>query len=249
MSLGFIIFDKAEMALSLSFLGGVLSLFALFYLCKDAFPSIAHQSYLDLKVDLGLLFILLTIVILLVEWQQRIAAVPENAVSLSRTYIILLGLFSGFAFGIKLTALMAFFAVAAVIWWIYMFVVLLFRLDDTPMLREFHLQAERFMWVMLALGLGLFVWTAIREREKFIPPLKLSVLYTFFFILAIAPWLTKNYIETGGELSTRALTYGKTRTPATSIQIFQKNWERKYKKPKQKKKQTKKQRQQQKKKK
>lgn len=270
MSLGFIIFDKPEMALSLSFLGGVLSLFALFYLCKNwlkinvnyallcvlmfyLIPSIAHQSYLDLKVDLGLLFILLTIVILLIEWQQRIAAVPENAVSLSRTYIILLGLFSGFAFGIKLTALMAFFAVAAVIWWIYngktaflatffitMFVILFLRLDDTPMLREFHLQAERFMWVMLVLGLGFFVWTAVREREKFLPPLKLSLLYTFFFILPIFPWLTKNYIETGGQLSTHALTYGKTRTPATSVRIFQKNWEKKYKKPKQKNKKRKK---------
>jgi len=97
------------------------------------------------------------------------------------------------------------------------------------------LQTERFMWVMLALGIGFFVWTAIREREKFITPLKLSVLYTFFFILPIAPWLTKNYIETGGELSTRALTYGKTRTPATSIRTFQKNWEKKYEKPRQKK--------------
>jgi len=211
-------------------------------------PSIAHQSYQDLKVDLGLLFILLTIVILLIEWQKRIAAVPENAVSLSRTYIILIGLFSGFAIGIKLTALMAFFAVAAVIWWIYngktaflavffmmMFVVLLLRLDDMPQLREFHLQTERFMWIMLVLGLGFFVWTAVREREKFIPPLKLSILYTFFFILPIAPWLTKNYIETGGELSTRALTYGKTRTPPASIQSFQRKWERKYKKPKKKK--------------
>ena len=266
MSLGFIIFDKAEMALSLSFLGGVLSLFALFYLCKNwlkmnvnyallcvlmfyLIPSIAHQSYLDLKVDLGLLFILLTIVILLIEWQQRVAAIPENAVSLSRAYIILIGLFSGFAIGIKLTALMAFFAVTAVIWWIYngktaflavffmmMFAVLLLKLDDMPQLRQFHLQTERFMWIMLALGLVFFVWTAIREREKFLPPLKLSILYTFFFILPIAPWLTKNYIETGGELSTRALTYGKTRTPATSIQSMQKNWEEKYKKPKRKKK-------------
>jgi len=129
-----------------------------------------------------------------------------------------------------------------------MFVILLLRLDDTPMLRQFHLQADRFMWIMLALGLGFFVWTAIREREKFLPPLKLSLLYTFFFILPIAPWLTKNYIETGGELSTHALTYGKTRTPATSIQTFQKKWEQKYEKPK-KRKQRKKQRQKQKKKK
>ena len=141
---------------------------------------------------------------------------------------------------------MAFFAVAAVIWWIYngktaflavffmmMFVVLLLRLDDMPQLRQFHLQTDRFMWVMLALGIGFFVWTAVREREKFIPPLKLSVLYTFFFILPIFPWLTKNYIETGGELSTRALTYGKTRTPAASIRTFQKNWEKKYEKPRQ----------------
>ena len=270
MSLGYIIFDKAEMALSLSFLGGVLSLCALFHLCKNSFkmnvnyallcvlmfyliPSIAHQSYLDLKVDLGLLFILLIIVILLVEWQKRTTEVPENAANLSRSYIILIGLLSGFSIGIKLTALMAFFAVAGVIWWIYngktaflavffmtMFGILLLRLDDMPLLREFHLQTERFMWTMLALSLGLFAWTAAREREKFLPPLKLSLLYTFFFILPIAPWLTKNYIETGGQLSTRALTYGKTRTPAAGIRTFQKNWERVYEKPKQRKRRKKK---------
>jgi len=273
MSLGFILFGKAEMALSLSFLGGLLSLFALYYLCKEwlklrtdyallcllmfyLLPSIAHQSYLDLKVDLGLLFILLTIVVLLVEWQNRLLAASDFK-SVSRGYMILIGLMTGFAFGIKLTALMVFFAVVSVIWYMYngkiaflavfcmtMFSILLFRLDDMPNLRQFHLNVETFMWVMLGAGLLLFGWSALKERHNFTQSFKLSILYTTFFILPVLPWLTKNYIETGGQLSVRGLMYGKTRAPEGNLNQFQKNWEDAYQKPKRKKKKKKRQKKQ-----
>jgi len=208
-------------------------------------PSIAHQSYLDLKVDLGLLFILLTIVVLLVEWQNRLLSATDFT-SVSRGYMILIGLM------IKLTAVMVFFAVASVIWYMYngkiaflavfcmtMFSILLFRLDDMPNLRQFHLNVETFMWIMFGAGLLLFGWTALKERHNFTRSFKLSVLYTTFFILpiapSIAPWLTKNYIETGGQLSVRGLMYGKTRAPDGNLNQFQKKWEDAYQKPKRKK--------------
>lgn len=256
MALGFILFEKAEVAMALSALGGFLSIFALYYLCRDwlkininysllcvllfyLLPTIGHQSYLDLKVDLGLLFTMLIIVILLVEWWRFLASGEDRAAKVSKRYVILLGLFTGFALGIKLTALMIFFAVAGAIWYVYSgriaflavfcmstFAVLLFKLDDLPKLRQFHLSAETFMWVMLAFGLLFFAWSAIREKHLFWQPAKLSVLYACFFLLPVLPWLTKNYIETGGDISIRGLTYGKTQAPKANATTFQKNWER-----------------------
>ncbi len=256
MALGFILFEKTEVAMALSSVGGFLSIFALYYLCRDwlkinvnysllcvllfyLLPTISHQSYLDLKIDLGLLFIMLVIVILLVEWWKYLASGEERAVEVSRRYVILLGLFTGFALGVKLTALIAFFSVAGAIWFVYSgrvaflavfclstFAVLLFRLDDIPKLRQFHLGAEAFMWTMLVLGVLLFIWSARKEKHRFWHPMRLSVLYGCFFLLPVLPWLTKNYMETGGELSTRGLMYGKTQAPKANVTTFEKKWER-----------------------
>ncbi len=264
MSLGFILFGKTEVALSLSFLGGILSLHAMYYLCTKwlninvnyAFlcllifylmPAIGHQSYLDLKVDLGLLFVLLTIVVLLVEWQNKLAT-DSGTPTGSHGFIILMGLLTGFAFGVKLTAVMAFFAVAGLIWFVYsghlaflavfcmtVFAILLVKLDDVPKLRQFHLSAETCMFIMLGLGLLLFAWTAFKKRHQFIQPMKLSILYGVFFVLPILPWLAKNYNETGGVLSMQGLLYGKARTPNATIKYFDKQWRNTYKTPKKKK--------------
>ena len=90
MSLGYILFDSSEVAMGLSMLGGVLTIFALFVLGKYYFkmnvnillfsllvfyitPSICVQSYLEVKIDLGLLFILVSTFILLAEWVVRIS--------------------------------------------------------------------------------------------------------------------------------------------------------------------------------
>ncbi len=89
MSLGYILLDSSEIAMGLSMLGGVLTLFALYALGKYYLkmnvnillfallvfyvtPSICVQSYLEVKIDLGLLFVLVTTVILLTEWVTRI---------------------------------------------------------------------------------------------------------------------------------------------------------------------------------
>lgn len=88
MSLGYILLDSTEISMGLSMMGGILTLFALFALGKYYLkmnvnvllfallvfyitPSICVQSYLEVKIDLGLLFILTTTMILLAEWVRR----------------------------------------------------------------------------------------------------------------------------------------------------------------------------------
>lgn len=83
MSLGFILFDKTAIVLSLSFGGGILALLVLYQLSRRwldvnyslivvllfyTLPMISWLSYRDMKVDMGLLFYALLIVLLSIDW-------------------------------------------------------------------------------------------------------------------------------------------------------------------------------------
>ena len=83
MSLGLTIFGRIDVVLGLSFLGGLLSLLALFQLSRKwlnvnyaalclllffSVPMINFLSYLDMKTDMGLLFILLSAVLVFYNW-------------------------------------------------------------------------------------------------------------------------------------------------------------------------------------
>jgi len=97
MSLGFILFNMTEVTLCLSLVGGLLSIAAMYYLGVHwlkinvnyvwiglaAFyltPTIVHQSSKELKVDLGLLFIQLSILVLFIIWykKQKISEATET---------------------------------------------------------------------------------------------------------------------------------------------------------------------------
>lgn len=85
MSLGLFLFDKLSITLALSFVGGLLSLFALYRLSRHwlnadysmlvlllfyTLPMISWLSYRDMKVDMGLLFFSILIISTFVSWLQ-----------------------------------------------------------------------------------------------------------------------------------------------------------------------------------
>ena len=170
MSFGLILFNSLETVLALSYVGGVLCLLGLYAIGKDILkmnqnyillsllifyliPSVGFQSFQEQKVDLGLLFIVLCLVLLLFGWIKSLRSnkyIEENIhPELTKLrpelspYIILMGLFTGFAFGIKLTTLFSYFSIVAIIWFIEFgfigfigssllccFAILLVKLDD-----------------------------------------------------------------------------------------------------------------------
>jgi hypothetical protein len=82
-ALGHILFDQIEVVIALSVSGGILSLYVLNEICRKwldqnysllvlilfyTLPLVNYQSFRDIKTDLGLLFILLTIILLLIKW-------------------------------------------------------------------------------------------------------------------------------------------------------------------------------------
>lgn len=143
-SLGYLIFDQTSIAIAIASGGGILSLFSLYAISKKwlninwsmvvilffySLPIINYQSYLDIKTDLGLLFILLTAFLLLIHWlnkkdlslfksqtmlnqadkseEESSSKKPilETILPDSDQLIIILGILSGMALGTKLTAL------------------------------------------------------------------------------------------------------------------------------------------------
>lgn len=121
MSLGFLLFQSATIALFLSFLGGLLACFAL-YICIQRYgrrrgippartqsfawlaatlfyslPAVMFQSAKDMKVDLAALLFMLLAFISFLDWREKN---QRDAKSLW-----LCGLFMGFAFTVKYTAL------------------------------------------------------------------------------------------------------------------------------------------------
>ncbi len=275
MALGFILFDDTSIAMALSSVSGIMCLVAMYALGKNWLkmdtnsillalllfyitPSIAFQSYLDLKVDLGLLFIILSVLIIFVKWStlsftkskkkkvgtNEAATLSESTTTaerpLNKQYIILMGLMTGFALGIKFTTLFTFCSIVAAIWYLYhgklaflgmaylsLFGILLLRLDDMSGLREYHLSANILLWILLVVGIILIGLSSRKNPQKLVSSVKATALYSCFFILPFLPWIGKNYIESGS-LSTQTLLNGKSNAPNGSIQNFDKNW-RQYK--------------------
>ena len=264
MSLGYVVFNKIEFVLALSFVGGVLSLFALYAIIKRwlgineslvclllfyATPTINFQSYKDMKIDLGLLFIALTIVLLLIQllYYKPTAITVKAADSTGKklfsdqtAYLVLIGLLSGFAIGIKLTALFIIFSLLMSIWYKYtdlkgliglffliLFAVFLIRLDDFSGLRQYHLGTNTLQWASLIIGISLIGRCFLKDKVAVGKAVKDSLIYLAFTGLIFLPWPIKNYSETKS-LSINGLIYGKPTNPGINFNVLQQKWQEEY---------------------
>lgn len=264
MSIGAVLFKSVEMVMGFSFLGGILTLLAMYALCRSwlgmnpnysmlallvfyTFPSVGFQCYLEQKIDLGLLFVSLSVFMVLINWietyqkdKEALLANPETIVSnkFLNPHMALLGLLTGFAIGIKLTTLFSFFGVLSVMWFVMrgnwgflsmfsmsVFLMLLLRVDERTRLRVYHLSADTLTWLMLGVGLVLLGITFIKNKKDFIKAMRLSVVYGLFLLIPFVPWLVKNAVDAGGNITVDTLASGKSAAPITNIQVFKKNWE------------------------
>ncbi|MEZ4989989.1 MAG: hypothetical protein R2824_06250 [Saprospiraceae bacterium] len=100
MSLGYLLFNQTAITLSLSFSGGILALLVLFQLSRRwldvnysllvlllfyTLPMISWLSYRDMKVDMGLLFYALLILLLAVDWLVPSKKIKKKKVSNSKS--------------------------------------------------------------------------------------------------------------------------------------------------------------------
>jgi len=145
-SLAYVLFGSSSLAVSVSFLGYILSTVAIYHLGIKAFkikvnnvllglliltvtPAITNQLYIELKTDMGLLFFQTLAVLFFVRCMlskgfnkilksdQQLALNPFKMTG-NISKIIVLGLFLGFGLSIKLTNMFLVFAMVICLFWI-----------------------------------------------------------------------------------------------------------------------------------
>ncbi len=139
--------------------------------------------------------------------------------------MIWLGLFAGFAMGIKATSLLLLMGLLAALWlvkgnaWsslgvilLCLFGVLLLRLDHQAGLRAWHTQLGVIQWPLAIAGIGLLIWQGLKDRQLLFANAKRSAVLLAFFLLMMSPWFIKNFAETK-RLSSSALLEGKSAFP------------------------------------
>lgn len=261
MSLGNIAFKDISLTLLISFSGFLLSLWAIWELCRSYFrfsvnhsllvllllctiPAIFNQLYVEQKIDFGLLFVQLCSVLLLVDIVDKIKAAAEFRIDkeLVRLFI-LLGIFSGFALGIKATHLYMLFAIVIMLWTLYcgyygflaaffftLFVVFIGRLDDVSGLREYHLGISYLKYIVLALGLIFFGLSFYKSKLAFIGSFKTSAILATVAMLVFMPWMIKNYSDSSSGISVNKIIMGDNPGPDIGVNKMIKNYERSKKK-------------------
>ena len=229
----FAIFEIARKWLDINF---SLTIVAVFY----SLPIINYQSFRDVKTDLGLLFILLTAFLVLIKWlslQEAAAKIEKkntlnekveiektnglfaSFLSESEQLVVILGVLSGMALGIKLTGLIFILAVLTVFSYqkggiigffanfaLTIFVILIGDLDTS--LRAYHFGTDTLKWVMGLIGLIALGYVGYKQKDQLISLIKISAIYLFLVAIIYAPWPVKNFQETG-ELSIKTLIEGK----------------------------------------
>lgn len=256
MSLGNIAFKDISLTLLISFSGFLLSLWAIWELCRNYFrfsvnhslfvllllctvPAIFNQLYVEQKIDFGLLFVQLCSVLLLVDIVDKIKAASEFRVDkeLLRLFV-LLGIFSGFALGVKATHLYMLFAMVIMLWTLYcgyygflaaffftLFVVFMGKLDDVSGLAEYHLGISYLKYIVLVLGLGFFGMSFFKDKLAFIGSFKTSAVLALVALLVFMPWMIKNYSDNSSSVSFNKIIMGDNPGPKIGVNSMIKNYE------------------------
>ncbi len=293
MSLGLVVFGRIDVVLGLSFLGSFLALIALFRLSQKwldinysalclllffSVPMVNFLAYMDMKIDMALLFISLSVLLLFYNWlvppttSSTIKKVEKKnsekkgkgmkskqlkkilhssspfylvktkaffaknipSVFVQNRLLILMGLLSGFGFGIKLTFVFFFFALVTAVWFaegglltflsaffLTLGTTFLLELDAHPLLRSFHESVDVLQWILLAVGLVMAAFLFFKEKAIMIKLVRSSLILSLFFLLPIVPWFGKNYAETES-FSVEDLLNGKEATPVLDFKGLKK---------------------------
>lgn len=266
MSLGFIVFKTTSLALGISYLGSVLAMGSLFLFARKflkvvptlmllvtfySLSSVSFLSNIDMKTDMGLLFMSLIGINLIFDCfkylREKADELAENKKPFLKNvfehskfvkYIILVGMIAGFLFGSKYTMFILIIAFGSMIMYHFMrergliisfltAMILVFQLNLFKYSGvEFDEQTAQLITYFSAGAIVITLITYIFKRPNW-KNLYYSIIAIFVFgftiFLTFSPWLIKNYSETK-KISTNTLLYGKNTMPSLSISAVNKRY-------------------------
>lgn len=201
---------------SRTFLGkgsGVLA--ALLYY---SLPLVGHFSYADMKVDNAVFTMsslaLFTLFLSLFPPTENTEEAQEKHM-LPQRWLILAGLFGGFAFAMKPTVVMVLMSSGAILlgaglhWSAFVGAsflglavfafkgILNIRVISERAFGEVLISPKMFAAFCVLLGLALLVWGYLRDRQRFRELLRSVAVFVGCFLLAVIPWVVHNNIELG----------------------------------------------------
>ncbi len=210
-------------ALVLAMLGGILSLVALYRIGRTMLdanpnillfalflfyltPTVTIQSVAELKIDLGLLF--MSLGLLLLFWY--VIRAKEWKYQNHLTIYMLIGCCAGWLMGTKLTALFLVMGLVAVLWYrragprahfaavlLVLGLSLLVGLDQIIRIDQEHLGRVPVMLACLIFGIILVVLEFRTNKVAISQALRQSLIIGLCSGLTFFPWIVKNAIETG----------------------------------------------------
>ncbi len=212
-SLGLLIFKSLPGVFALVISGGILVALLIYQLVRQyasrtmalfaalwfySLPTVSFLSTKDVKIDLGLLFILIVTVLMFVEW---LGTKTEQ----KKSVLVVVGLLLGFAVGIKYTAV--FFAGSLLVMYWYARVGLRSALALLlVMVSAFVLiRVDRISGVAMGVSGGKLLalvtaipgilYLLIKNKKKVLAPLKLSGVLAVVALLGFGPWMGKHLAE------------------------------------------------------
>ncbi|MBT8233421.1 MAG: hypothetical protein KJN84_12380 [Bacteroidia bacterium] len=260
MAAGFLLFDTVELSLAISFIPVVLVLMASYQLGNKLLkidgnklmlvlavfivtPAITNQMTVELKADFGMLFFQVLILYYAIQFFVKVENLTyghgvKTNVKLLMPLIVLIGVLSGFALGIKMINMFLVFALLILLWWdsknkvavlgILCFSLTLFLLtgiDDLSGLSKYHLGSDVIKYGLLLVALVALIYSFIKFYQRTTLRLVVTTIYLFITGLMIVPWMIKNYSETKS-LDPNSLMMGKEPGPNKTLNQMIRKYER-----------------------
>jgi len=192
---------------------------AIFY----TLPAITFHNFVDEKVDLGFLFICITIVIFFLNYAKTFHYNFSIKNKTSIRFFSLLGFLLGFALGIKYLGILLIIAIILMIIYQWGGIKAYFGMMLTTIAILFLLKiniygyldissTQRFtiigIFSLLGIGLLLFYFKKFDWVRGFRLAENIGIMLVVT-LLSFMPWIIKNTIETGS-ISTKSILYGET---------------------------------------
>lgn len=214
-ALGFTLAHSTTLAMFFSWLGGALAIYALYAFGKQfisseagllmaaimySLPMVMHQSFADMKTDMGLFFfIIIAFLCLFLAMQEQ-----ANKARFWRL-LVLSGIFLGTALAIKITTAIALFPLLAVLAWRFSGIwsgIAAFALLNSVYFYKFVTAPDisptlklNIASASLVIGLLALVW-GIFSREKVVYFFRSILVLVGAIAITFSPWLLKNVLET-----------------------------------------------------
>ncbi|MBU1018832.1 MAG: glycosyltransferase family 39 protein [Patescibacteria group bacterium] len=238
MSLGFTMFNWTTATLFLaSFFPAAIALAAIYIVSRKflskkysliaaasiyATPLFTFHIIEDNKVDLA------SFAISTISFLSLYLGITSKDKKEQSVYIIIAGLLAGFAFGIKITAMILIFAMITILLNKYYKTKgtaagILFGLGTLAITNNINMghnfSAPQITGVILVVIAAILLLISIIKEKNF-HGLKTIVIFALFAGMAFSPWAIGNFMDTGS-LSTRALILGENPQPKMDYDAFE----------------------------